>query len=81
MAVWNLIKNAALVAKVARWCQSFEFSISARLPPWACEEHVVLNVKIIDADLLMTEIFLRLYLSLVWVQCGTNWSTNEMCVE
>ena len=51
MAVWNLIKNAALVAKVARWCQSFEFSISARLPPWACEEHV-LNVIINDADLL-----------------------------
>jgi hypothetical protein len=52
MAVWNLVENRALVATVARWCQSFEFSISARLLPWACEEHVVLNVKISDADLL-----------------------------
>lgn len=50
MAVWNLVKNSALVAKVARWCQSFEFSISARHPPWAYEEHV-LHVKINDADL------------------------------
>jgi len=39
------------VAKVARWCQSLEFSITARLPPLACEEHVVLTVKINDADL------------------------------
>jgi len=51
MAVWNSIKNRVLVAKVARWCQSLEFSISARLPPLACEEHVVLNMKINDADL------------------------------